>query len=264
MARGPRSRPRIALALAGALLLIVGAYACTTSIASQMQSSCACTYAPTHPPGWTPTPPPELSIAQAEAIASRIAGQPMRSYGSWDEFGGQPVLITHSANAYAYVNGNTGAVLTAFFADELLSGPGETTSADDALAAAAQWLSSVGVATDGTAPTVETKSAAGLPYFELIWTGRIEVLVNAGSGNVFGYRELGNVTIDVPLIGFTAARALAERSPLAHGEPASPGDMNNLLWDGDRWEWTIGFNDGALSVDSTTGEVAVMKWADQR
>jgi hypothetical protein len=254
------------LSIAGTLILLVAA-ACTSSIATQIQSSCACTFPPTHPPGWTPTPPPALSIAQAEDIASHFAGQAMSSYGSWDELGGQPVLVTHGADAYAYVNGNTGSVLSAFFANELLTEPQATTSADDAVTAAERWLATAGVPTDGAAPSVQARSAANLPYFEVSWTqagsAGFEVLINAAGGDVFAYRDL-RVSMAVPLVGFRAASVLAERSPLAHGEPASPGDIDNLLGDPSGWIWTIGFNDGALSVDAATGAVAVMKWADQK
>jgi hypothetical protein len=261
-----RSDPRLFLAIAGAVILF-GVLACTASIASQITSSCACTYPPTHPPGWTPTPPPELSIAQAQKIATDLTGEKMSSYGGWDEFGGQPVLVTRGKDSYAYVHGNTGAVLSAFFVSDLLAESRTGISADDALANAERWLAGVGIPTAGATPTVENKSAAGLPYFAVTRaTGSsptFEVLVNAASGHVFAYRDLRDVRIDVPLIGFSAASALAERSALSHGESASPGDINNLMGGGSSWIWTVGFNDGALSVDAATGEVAVMKWAAQ-
>lgn len=194
--------------------------------------------------------------------------QPMGSSGDWDEVDGVPVLETSGADTFAFVDGDTGVVLTGFFLDELPGTANATISADAAESAAAAWLAGAGISTEDMTAAVESRTAADISYFAASWTASggsdasFEILVNAADGQVFAYGDLRSVTIPVPLIGWDAALRLAEASPLSHGEMASPGGKDNLMWDGALWSWQVGFNDGALSVDAATGEVTSLKWAE--
>jgi hypothetical protein len=269
----PGRRRRPVLIFAGLLLIVSGSFALAPILALGLpglfSQSCGCAAPPTSPPpGWTPTPPPPISISRAEEIASAFMGAPMRSqYGDWTEFDGQPVLVTTGPTSFAYVDGNTGAVLAAFFVPELLSDAAAAVSAEEARQAAADFLARAGVSADGMTAAVQPRTTGGLPYFDVSWTAggasspAFEALVNASSGRVLAYRDLRSAVIETPIIGWSAAKALAEASPLAGGEIASEGGLDNLLSDGPHWTWQVGFNDGVLSVDAVTGEVRLAKWA---
>jgi hypothetical protein len=265
----PRSRILVRLVplLAGSILVasaLLGA-----SFVIFAAPGCACTSPPTHPPGWTASPPPALSIVQAEEAASRVVGEPVRNpYHAWGEFDGAPVLMTRNVDAIAYVHGNTGAVLTVIYLNALPSDRENDLSGDIARAHAADWLARAGVPTAGMTATAESRRGGRITYFAVGWTPQgaaapsVEVLINGISGDVFAYRDLRSIAIPVPVIAQRTAVEFAEASPLSRGEAASLGGNDDLVWDGEHWSWQVGFNDGTLSVDAETGEVVQLKWAD--
>jgi hypothetical protein len=272
--------------------VVIGALAIWAIVAAAFTvsgaSRCACTAKPTaRDPNWTPTPPPPVSPADAAARASKLAGMTLSAAPDWLSLDGRPISESSGNGAVAYVDGNSGAVLEVVFVDRLPISDSATLSASAAVSSADAFVSGGGANTTGNAPRTSLVHRAAVAYYDVMWTtttvsvgslavtGRVlsptasggtawEVLVNAMSGTVFAYRDLGSgLALTVPVVGHDMAVRLAAQSTYAAGTAPDPDQDGQILQPGldQPWTWMVGFNDGVLIVDATSGEVSVAKWA---
>jgi hypothetical protein len=239
--------------------------------------ACGCTSPPTHPPGWTPTPPPAISLADSADRASRLAGVTLAPAKDWLAIGDTPVSEPSSGGIVAFVDGNTGTVLEVVFENRLPASDTASISADAATGAAEAFLTAGGATTDGLVSRTGLVRGPAVAYFDVAWSQPeagspdLEVLVNSAGGDVFVYRDLrSGPALKAPVLSYTAAAELARQSPLAQGETPQmlsvedeqaslEVDLNAS--DGHAWMWLVGFPDGVLFVDATAGDVWVAKWS---
>ena len=239
--------------------------------------ACGCTSpAVTHDPDWTASPPPPVSPEAAAANVSRLAGVSVAPDSKWTPVGGVPVSEPRSGAVYGFVDGNSGKVLEVAFIDRLPEfGPATSAfSPEDARATAETFLARGGVTVEGLPATAQFDQGPSVSFFRVTWaqpdgvSPAIEVMVNGISGAVFAYRDLrSGIKLGAPVVGYAAAVRMAASSPLAKGE--TPGAVESPPWSsldvwlkdsGPDWIWSVGFNDGVLTVNAVTGELSVGKW----
>jgi hypothetical protein len=247
------ARPGPSLRLLAVIALVAGV-ACLAMVArltglaprDTLSPSCACATAPD--PNWTPSPSPPVSLQQAASSASRVAGIVMSPADGWYSIGGIPVSMPIAGRTFALVRGDDATVLEVVVRDQLPD-------------------------SDSVVVT-EAAARASAKAFEVAWASSegeptLDVLVNALTGQVFAYLHLGTGARPPapPIFGYLAAVRLAMSSGQAAGEtpysvsqepdwqvyPGSP--------DGHDFSCYVVFQDGVLAVDAASGEVWVMKWA---
>jgi hypothetical protein len=276
-----RSSPRPILAIAGAVILL-GVLACTASIASQMSSSCACTYAPTHPPGWTPSPSPPVSISAAQSTAARFTGVQMTTAGSWLDLPDRTVIEATGRSAYAVVDGFSGEVLQAVLMDRIPEIAPASISASAATAAATAFLTTATVdVTDLRAAERQLPQDLGSGFEVTFATDgaapadRYEVFVNGLTGQVFAF-ESGEWSGRVPVVGRAEAVRRAQAAIPEAGQVVLDAELAPDLGTGQMvWTWQVGLGvptgidaqagetvysgGGYVTVDATSGETTVVK-----
>jgi hypothetical protein len=242
-----------------------------------LPESCGCAATPTHGPNWTPTPRLPISADEAAARASRFAGTSFLPAPNWALISGRFIYQPSGDGVFAFVDGNSGAVLEVVLEKQLPDSDTASVSAEAALGAAEAFLSRGGATADGLAAQTQLVRGAAVAYYDVTWSapgaGKIalEVRVNASSRAVFAYRDLRSGTeLTAPMVGHAAAIRLAQESIYASGEtPDAPEmqdpDLQAYLDspDGHAWTWLVGFPDGVLFVDAVTGEVSVGKWSSR-
>ncbi len=267
--RGPRGLSCLLLAFVSSLVVGLGVLILVAGFV--VPPTCFCASTPTPDAGGpTPTPWP-ISGRQASANALSFTGLSMPA----TENGfGEPMYALTDGTTYAFVDGWSGSVLEVFTLDRMPDPAAGGGDLDAALAAALSYLERAGMDLSGMTIVSQLRHVVSASFYAVVWTQadgtlRHEVLVNPASGSVFAYSDLGfspKHGLGVPVIGASTATTLAQASPYSAGETASyPPEF--LLYGGDgnaAGSWMVGFNDGVLSVDPVTGDVAVMKWSPSR
>jgi hypothetical protein len=276
-----RSSPGPLLAIAG-MAILLGVLACTAAVASQISSGCACTYPPTHPPGWTPSPSPPVSISAAQAAAARFTGVPMTASGSWRDLPDRTVIEATGKSAYAVVDGFSGEVLQAVVLARIPEIDPASISASGAVAAATDFLTAAAVEAAGL-----TATASQLPQnlgtgFEVRFAtsgaapaDRYRVFVNGPTGQVFAF-ESGQWSGQVPVVGRAEAVRRAQAAIPEAGQVVLDAELVPDLSTGQLvWTWQIGLGvptgteaqagetvysgGGYVTVDATSGVTTVVK-----
>ncbi|MGA3029575.1 MAG: hypothetical protein ABSE58_02400 [Candidatus Limnocylindrales bacterium] len=270
-----RTGPRIAaIAAAIACLMLLAGVATVALIAGLAPGGCACTSTPSpYAGGPTPTPLP-ISDSHAAAATRPFTGVTMTA-SYWGAAAGEPIYELTGGNKYAFVDAETGRVLEVFDVDQLPAADAITITAASAQAAATAYLREAGVGTVGLTASVALQHRASTAFYDVTWPEAAdyvtpEVLVNATTGSVFAYDDLGfapKVKLAPPVLSSAAALALAQASIYAVGQATgSPPDFQVVPGTSGEplLSWWVGFNDGVLSVDAATGQVAIVKWASSR
>jgi hypothetical protein len=276
-----RSSSKPMLAIAGAAILL-GVLACTASVASQIPSGCACTYPPTHPPGWTPSPSPPVSLSEAQAAAARFTGVPMAADGYWRDLPDRTVIEPTGQSAYAVVDGFSGDVLEAVRTDRLPDVAPASISASQATTTAIDFLAAAAVDANGlTATVAPLPESLGSGYEVTLASAgavpadRYLVLVNGLTGEVFAF-ESGAWGGQVPLVGRAEAVRRAQAAIPEVGQAVLSADLVPDLSTGQTvWTWQIGLGvaigtdaaagetvysgGGYVTVDAASGETTVVK-----
>ena len=264
----PRGRRR-ARPLIVATLIVAASIVLSGCAGLFVHSACGCTSSPYK--GASPTAWP-VSASQAAATAQKFAGVVMRA-DQWEPSAG-PLYELTDGNSYASVDGETGRLLQSFRLDRMPTKDASTVVAADGLTAASAYLDNAGVSTIGLTTSVQSQTLKSIAYLDVTWqdpdgTARLEVLVNASTGTVFGFEDLGfgpKFSLAVPIVDQTAAMRLAQSSTFEAGAQAMSTDFEVTPGGSGEpaFQWLVVFNDGVLSVDAATGEVASLKWSSLR
>ncbi len=257
-----RARPLIVATLIVAASIVLSGCA---GLFGHVACGCASTASPFN--GASPTAWP-VSASQAAATAQKFAGVVMRA-DQWEPSAG-PLYELTDGNSYASVDGETGRLLQSFRLDRMPKNDAGTVAAADGLTAASAYLDNAGVSTIGLTTSVQSQTLKSVAYLEVTWqdpdgTARLEVLVNASTDTVFGFEDLGfgpKFSLAVPIVEQTGAMGLAQSSTFAAGAQAMSTDFEVTPGGSGEpaFQWLVVFNDGVLSVDAATGEVASLKW----
>jgi hypothetical protein len=235
---------------------------------------CGCASTPTpYAGGPTPTRWP-VSASQAAAGAQTFTGLSMTATGN-EFIPGTPVYVLTTGTTYAFVDGESGRMLEVFLLDQMPDADGASVTPDDARAAAQTYLDHAGVQLAGMTATVQLRHQVSVAFYAVVWkesgeVSRHQVLVNSSTGVLFAYADLGFAPkhgLAIPIVGAAQAARLAQASALSFGEAAD--NPPEFQIDGGASStsagiWTVGFNDGVLSVDAVTGQVSVLKWSSSR
>ena len=236
-----------------------------------VHSSCGCA-TPARPyNGPSPSPWP-VSPSQAAAAAKSFTGVDM-SAGAWDSADSLLYELT-AAPSYAFVDGRTGRVLEAFSLDKMPASVSTSITPSAAEVAARSYLNAAGVAAVGMTSSVQLADRTSGAYFDVAWkdAGGIsgpEILVNPTTGAAFSFADMGFAPkhgLLMPVVGQAAATSLAQSSTYAAAAQAVSTDFEVTagLTGKPLFQWLVLFNDGVLSVDAVTGQVAILKWSSSR
>ncbi|MFI5258408.1 MAG: hypothetical protein ACHQ01_02185 [Candidatus Limnocylindrales bacterium] len=277
MGSGSRLVPSVAAALAAFALVVAlaGGGLFFFFLVVAVQSGCGCTSTPSpYAGGPTPTPLP-VSESQAAAAARPFTGISMTAT-YWGTAAGEPIYELSGSGTYGFVDGETGRVLQVFELDEMPDSDATAVTAPAAQAAGAAYLRAAGVSTIGTTVSVVLQYRASIAFYDAVWSDAasggfsFEVLVSPSTGVVFAFVDLGfapKVKLAPPVVGSAASARLAQASSYAAGQaPGSPPDFQVVTGTSGEplFSWWIGYNDGVLSVDAETGQVAIVKWISSR
>lgn len=261
-----------ALVLVACIAILLPVLSANGRLGFLPQPACGCASMPSpYSGGASPTPWP-VSADQAAAEGKHFTGTEMIA-SEWSPNTAE-LYELRAVQTYGFVYGETGRVLEVFGLDRMPTLDPVTVTAGEAQTAASAYFEQAGVNTVGTTTSVQLQNRLSVTFYDLVLkdadgTGRLELFVNASTGIVFAFEDLGfgpKFSLALPIVGPTTAANLAQGSTYAAGEPAMSTDFEVTAGTAGEpaFQWLVGFNDGVLSVDAVTGEVAVLKWRTLR
>jgi hypothetical protein len=246
----------------GGLILVVG-----------LLTTTACGCATTADANWTPPP---VTPGEAAVFAAKIAGLPSMSADLAIGPGGRSLYVATAPGAVAYVDAVSGSVVEMVLEDRMPNDSTVSVSGAGALAVAQVFLAQRGL-TD-VVGSFRAINQGGVSAYLVTWSDaagvpRLEIAVNAATGDVFAYADLRvQMNVTPPLIGRTRATELAIAAFGVPGETVTSAELAIDFWTGSQVStWNVGlgiptatqadvFEQGAyITVDAVTGEATVVK-----
>ena len=232
----------------------------------------ACGCATAADPNWTPPP---VTAGEAAVYAAKVAGLPSMSVDLGIGPDGRSLYVATAPNAVAYVDAVSGSVVEVVLEDRLPNDATVSVSSAGAIAVAQVFLQHVGF-TDlvGSSRAI---NQAGVAAYMVTWSdaagvAKLEIAVNAATGDVFAYADLSvQMNVTPPLIGRTRATELAIAAFGVPGETVTSAELAIDFGTGSHSSWQVGlgvptatqadvFEQGALiSIDAVTGEATIVK-----
>jgi hypothetical protein len=256
------------LVLAFVLSMAVGVVGLILVAGVLMSGACGCTSTPD--PNWTPPP---VTASEAAGYAAKMAGVPSMSAGLSGGPDGRSYYVATATDAVAFVDAVSGSVVEVVLEDRMPNDAKVSISGAEALAAAQvflqQRMSDTGLVASSRAITVAEVAAYMITLSDAGGTAKLEIAVNASTGDVFAYADLrAQINVTLPLVGRTRATELAIAALGVPGETVTSAEQAIDLATS---SWDIGlgvptatqadvFEHGAfIRVDAVTGLATIVK-----
>ena len=271
MDRGPSRSGFSCLLLAFVLSMVMGLGGLILVAGFIVTPVCGCVSTPDS--NWTPPP---VSAAQAAVYAAKIAGLPSMSADLGIGPDGRFLYVATAPDAIAFVDAVSGTVVEVVLEDRMPNDATVAVSGAGALAVAQVFLEQRGI-TD-LVGSFHPINQAGVAAYLVTWSDaagvvKLEIAVNASTGDVFAYVDLGpQMNATPPLIGRARATELAIAAFGVPGETVTSAELAIDFETGSQvssWQVGLGvptatqadvFEHGALlSIDAVTGEATIVK-----
>jgi hypothetical protein len=233
----------------------------------------ACGCATAADPNWTPPP---VTASEAAVYAAKIAGLPSMSADLGVGPDGRSLYVATAPDAIAFVDAVSGSVVEVVLEDRMPNDATVAVSGAGALAVAQVFLEQRG--TTDLVGSFHPINQAGVAAYLVTWSdaagvAKLDIAVNASTGDVFAYVDLGpQMNATPPLIGRARAIELAIAAFGVPGETVTSAELAIDLVTGSQvssWDVGLGvptasqadvFERGALiRIDAVTGEATVVK-----
>ena len=247
----------------GLLILVAAVFMATPA--------CGCATAPDS--NWTPPP---VTAGEAAVYAAKVAGLPSMSVDLGIGPNGRSLYVATAPNAVAYVDAVSGSVVEVVLEDRLPNDATVSVSSAGAIAVAQVFLEHVGF-TDlvGSSRAISQAGVAAymVTFSDAAGVAKLEIAVNAATGDVFAYADLSvQMNVTPPLIGRARATELAIAAFGVPGETVTSAELTIDFASGSQvssWQVGLGvptatqadvFEQGALiNIDAVTGEATIVK-----